>query len=291
MSFLFLFQFVLYDFMGKRIKRTVNFCLVFSAFFIFPWSSVYAKLPEPDDLLRKMVEVNENKRQFKLDIQVRVFDPEAFTPLNQKQDENIPYYENITQSYQQTVVWIRDEFLGIETSDQTNNPLHVYLEQYEFEFSENLQQKRRFSTDDILFPPSWFYTKHYQKLKKRLAQIGIIPEQVNLIQHGFRLVFKIGNGESYLLVDPETFGLVEMNYLIEIGGNSYPVRFQIQEWDRKNRDVPLLMNYYINSRLFKEIKVVDIRFRGNSAERRKFLKKYRNKLLEPTFSLETNYAL
>jgi len=277
--------------MAQIIKRTVIFCLVFLIFFIFHCASVSAKLPEPDDLLRKMISVNEGKRQFKLDIQVRVFDPEAFTPLNQKQDESIPYYENITQSYQQSVIWIRDEFLGIETLDHTSNPLHIYLKEYEFEFSENLQNIRRFSIDDVLFPPSWFYTKHYQQLKKRLSEIGIIPTQVKLVLHGFHLVFQIGNEESYLLVDPETFGLVEMNYIIEIDGNSYPVRFEIQEWDRKNRDVPLLMKYYINSRLFKEVKVVDIRFRGNSAERRNFLKKYGKKLNQSTFSLETNYAL
>ena len=277
--------------MGKILKRSIIFCLVFSIYFIFPWFSVCAKLPEPDDLLRKMVDVNEQNRQFKLDIQVRVFDPEAFTPLDQIQDENIPYYENIAQSYQQRVVWIRDEFLGIETSDHKSNPLHVYFKEYAFEFSENLQQRRRFSTDDVLFPPSWFYTKHYQQLKKKLAEIGIIPVQVSLVQHGFRLVFRIGNGESYLLVDPETFELVEMNYIVEIDGNSYPVRFQIEKRDRKNRNIPLLMKYYINSRLFKEIKVVDIRRRGNSAERRKFIKKYGKKLIQPTFSLETNYAL
>jgi len=248
-------------------------------------------LPEPDDLLRKMVESNDRLRQFKFDTQVRVFDPEAFSPLSEEQDESIPPYENISKSYKQSILWIRDEFLGIETSDNEDAPLHVYWKEYESVFSKNLQEGRLFSIEDVLFPPTWFYSKYFQQLKKRLSEVGFVAEEVRLVQHGFRLVFRIGNEENYLLVDPESFTLVEMSYRVVIDGTSYPLRFQIQEWDRKNRNIPLLMRYYINSRLFKEIKVENIKFRGNSGERRKFQKKYKNKLKQPTFSLDTNYAL
>ena len=154
------------------------------ALLLFPFGEVsYAKLIKPESLLLQILEKNKEVYQFYLQIRVSVYDPEEFAPLDEEIEESWIPFEIVDKSYLQNVVWVRDEYFIIETTDLTGNPLHITMWEFGGKlFSQNLQNSRLFLPVDVELPYLIFFTKHLPSLKSNLSKIGISPFRVNLEQ-------------------------------------------------------------------------------------------------------------
>ncbi len=267
--------------------------LLIGLFFFCSGNRADAKLIEAESLLLRILKSNSHISQFYIEVEVHIFDPEAFAPLNERLEENPIPYEIIEKSFTQSIVWVRDEYLAIETMDLEGNPLHIFVKEPGYPaFSKSLQDERIFITEDVVFPYLVLYTKHISYLKSGLSYLGIAPVTVKIEQHQFHNVYQLGLEDENLLIDPDVFRVLEVNRKIQIRGRYYPIKIAFSQWDSRKKMIPETTRFFVDSRLFKEIRVIDdIRFKRIYLKRNSFLRKYRD-LLSPLsrFSLETDYA-
>jgi len=252
--------------------------LTLASFTLFLFGGMlYAKLIEPESLLLQILESNKKVFQFNLKVRVSVYDPEEFAALDEEIEDNLIPYELADKSFTQNVIWVRDEYFLIETSDLSGNPLHIFI--WEFggkEYSRNLQTSRLFLPEDVMFPYLIFFTKHLPVLKTSLSNVGVAPLKVKLGQQDSQNFYLLGLGQDNLVVDQNTFHVLEIRRLIEIWGRGYPLVAKFSNWDSKKTRIPITTKMFINGRLFKEVQVDKIEYRGVKSKVNKFLKTYRS---------------
>lgn len=275
---------------SSKKYRLIGFVIASLLFVLVSADHLTAKLIEAESLLFKIVDSHKNIFQFYLELNVKVFDPEEFLPLDEKTEENWIPFENTKKSFNQNLVWIRDEYVLMETTDLSGNPLHVLIEEMDNNmFSKNLQAGRFFQTEDLIFPYLVFFTKHANILKTRLHDLGIAPAKVEMEPQESNNVYKLGTDDENLLVDPGEFRILQLNRQIQVWGRYYPLKIEFADWDKNKKRIPRNIKFFINSRLFKEITVTKIQFSVRN-KRLTFLKKYQTLLPSSSFSLEIGYA-
>gem|GEM_PF-1774774 len=280
-----------YQLKSLNLMRIFFYSLLVS---FFLWSSpgvLWAKLIEPAGLERKILDSYRKVFQLNLNIQVTIYDPEAFQPLEEENVELIQPREIPGQSYQQRIFWVRDEYLGIETLDQKGTPLHIFFEEGEQQLAQQLQVGRNFQIIDLQFPHFLFYTKLTSVLSSQLHQTGIAMNQIRMQQRENRMVYQLGTETENILVNPDNFRVIEINRLLQIKGRYYPFKVVFRDWDKLKKRIPRTTRFYINSRLFKEIKVTNLAYRGIAQRRNQFFKRYWKLLFKRSdVPVEINFA-
>jgi hypothetical protein len=259
------------------LRRPFGFLLLLLGLLCAPFSA-QAKIIEADSLLLKVLAYYQNTFQGYFEIETRVFDPEAFIALDEEMPETVIPHEQTDKGFRQRVIWVRDEYLLIETLDWDERPLHIYIhEPVERRYTENLGQERLFSAEDVAFPPIYFFTKHIDYLKTVLQGWGICPETVGIRFLGESFVYQLGGDHAHILVDPETFRVLEIQREVQIRGRFFPMRIAFSDWDQDLKELPITTRCYINGRLFKTITVTEIR-RRILVLRDRFLLDYQDRL-------------
>jgi len=250
-----------------------------------------AAIIEPDILLLKILEGTQNLFQVYLEIETRVFDPEAFLPLSEDLPEAVAPFELKESGFLQRVVWVRDEVLLMETTDTGNKPLHWYISEPGLPpLASNLGNSRLFSEEDVVFPPLMLMTKSPARLKSYLNALGIRPDAVGIVQYDGTIGYRLGTKNEYLLVDPETFKVLEINREVQIQGRFYPLRISFSNWHRDVPEIPVTTRCFLGSRLFKEIQVLELQKRVVS-QRNQFLRLYQDRIAQPdAFSITVDYG-
>lgn len=247
---------------------------------------------KPESLLFQILENNKEVYQFYLQIRVSVYDPEEFVPLDEDVEETWIPFEIVDKSYLQKVVWVRDEYFIIETTDLAGNPLHItYWEFGGKEILRNLQSSRLFQPIDVEMPYLIFFTKHLPSLKLNLSKFGISPFRVKLEQQQNKNYYSLGIGGEKLLVDQDTYHVVAMHSQIQIWGKDYLMIAKFSNWDSVKERIPLTTQLFVNGRLFKEAQVNEIKFGGIRSKAQPLLKSY-NRLFSADldFDLDTKYG-
>lgn len=254
-------------------------------------STANAKLIEPTALLNKVLESYKKVYQVNLLAEVKIYDPTAYLPLEVPTEEKLQPYELPGKSFNQNTIFVRDEFYAVENLDFEKKLLNIYFSQYHQETSYNFNEERALHTEDIKFPHLIFFTKHLSQLKKSLYAYGISPTEVSTYQNQYNYLYRLGNETGNILVDPNSFKVVELNTTIQYNGRYFPVRITFSKWDKVKKRVPLLTSFYIKNRLFKEINVHRILYRGNYTKKRAFYTKYKAYLTDaPVFPKQMNFA-
>ncbi|NQU65187.1 MAG: hypothetical protein HQ517_13020, partial [SAR324 cluster bacterium] len=195
----------------------------------------YAMIISVDGLLSKVVETNQNIRQFYFEMEARIFDPEAFSPLGEQKEENLIPFEIKDNNYFQKIVWVRDEYNLIETLDYAEKPLNMYIfEPGNHVFSKNLQNLRSFAIEDLVYPYLKFFTKHVVFFKDSLEELGINTNRVTIEQRENGVVYQLGSDFENILVDPESFKVLEINRQIQVWGRYFPMQIRFTDWDRQH---------------------------------------------------------
>ncbi len=237
-------------------------------------SSAHAKLPSPDDLIGKILEAYRPGNYFSLTLEVAVFDPEAYSPIDQE-TEPAPPFEISSKAYVQQIVFARDDFVAIESFSKKKQLLHLLMKKGDRKLEKSIDKKRPFTEEDATHPALFFYTRLDWKLIRDLNELGLAPLEVKLKEVAQQIYFQMGYKDEYILIDPITFRVVELQRSIQIDGKSYPLTIKMGAWDKKRKIIPQKIGYYINGRLFKSIRVVKVKFRGVGRQKNQLLKKYK----------------
>ena len=269
--------------------KKIGFYFLISLFYI---STAQAKLIEPTALLNKVLESYKLVYQVNLLAEVKVFDPTAYLPLEEPPEEKLQPYELPGQGFTQNLIFVRDEFNAIENLDFEKNILGIFFSQYNVEHSYNFSEARTFHPEDIKFPHLIFFTKHLSQLRRSLFTYGISPTQVTTYQDNFNYLYRLGDETVNILVDPTSFKVVELNTTIQLNGRYFPLRITFSKWDKVKKKIPLSTSFYIKDRLFKEVNIHRILYRGNYTKKRKFYSKYKAYLTSPSsFPRQMNFSL
>lgn len=278
--------------------RNVRFSLRKRQHFLFIFLVVFlsckteASLMRPESVFSRVLEGTKTVYQFYAEVNVSVFDPEEFAGLEENVDLNLIPYEIPEKSYQQRICFVRDEFLSIETVDSNGNVLHIYIHEFGGEdFSMNLGEERQFTDEDVYFPAIVLYTKSLNLLQKGIHNLGITPLALQIADQNKQIFYRIGSDKSFLKVDPETFKVFEFSYSLQLRGRYFPVRISLSEWHPQKKAIPENTRFYINDRLFKEIRISKIRFSRIYTKRNSVMRKYRKMLpARFPFSLSLNHG-
>jgi len=251
---------------------------------------LHAKVVEPDTLLSKIIEKYRHVYQFDLQVKVKIFNPEAFEPLEEVVEDDKITFEDKEKGFLQHVIFMRDEYIFIETMDFENRPLHLYLQEGFKKGSVNIQDQRFFHFEDVFFSYIVLFTKFNRFLTWGLEGLGISPIKVNIVKHGNMYAYQLGTAENNIIVDQDKFLVIEMNRTINIRGRDYPLKITFDRWDQKKNRIPRLVKFYIKSRLFKELKVNSIIYRGIRTSAEAFSSKYKYYFPALKFSETINYS-
>lgn len=282
--------------MTLKFKSLIIKSITVSLFVIFyalhPYFELYAALIEPESALYQIIEKNKEISAFFAEIKVGVFDPEAFAPLNDETDKNLKPYEIAEQSFYQNVIFIRDEFLSIETVNQNRQTLHIYIKVIGDSYlSKNVALERTFSDEDIQFPYVIFFTKYVSSLTQELYQHEIVPSQLKYNYQSNSVLYQIGSNTNYLLIDPTSFKVLELQKEIQIQGRYYPFAIKFGDWDPQKETIPDVTRMYVNGRLFKEIRITGLQLTGVFTQRNSIIKKYQSLFTsQAPYSIETDYG-
>ena len=280
---------------SKRVERELVVILLIFLLNVVPFvqgNSAQAAFMKPESALHQVLEQNSKIYQFYLEVKVSVFDPEAFAPLHEDADTTIKPYAIPEKSYLQNIVFVRDEFVSIETVDEFGEALHIFIDELGGKkFSENLSSTRQFNNEDIYFPALIFFTKHLALLEEQLNRFHVTPIGLTYIKERYKMLYKVGTDTNNLQIDPNTFKVLGMQSQIQIQGRYYPHLITFSEWNKERESIPELTRYYVNSRLFKETRIINLQFRRIYQKRNEIIKKYRDLFPEGApFSFETNYG-
>lgn len=255
------------------------------------FTDLKASVMSGEELILNLLLSQKNITQFKLNAFVTVYDPEAEVPLSEPLlDEQIKH-ELPDQAYIQNIVWIRDEFTGVETLSPQQEPYHIFILAENQRLSENLTEERKFADIDIepcLLP---FFTKHKSVMLKRLNAMGIETNNVEYITRDYRVFYKLGKGKSYLLIDPIKYRIIEAHREVNIDGRDYKMSVKFNNWHERYENLPQTFEYYINDRIFKTVNIDRIQRGGLWRERNLLVKKYQSRITNMNLKqLEVNYA-
>ncbi|MDH5559821.1 MAG: hypothetical protein OEY59_03110 [Deltaproteobacteria bacterium] len=263
---------------------------VFLIIALFPLA-LHAKLIEPDGLLMKIIENNSSVSQFFLTADVKVYDPEALVPLEEELKEAIVPYELTDRSYSQNIIFIRDEFISIESLDSNQNALHVFIKENFRTIEINLDETRVFNYEDVFFQPIILFTKHVQYLIRDINFLGISNDRVSMRQEENLFAYQLGDDKANILVHSANYKVLSINRELQYKGRYYPLSVKILAWDEQKNKIPTHLQYFINSRLFKEVWVKTINNRGIGTKKNRLLKSYKDEITQDSFfDLLVNHA-
>ena len=238
-----------------------------------------AKLPSPDDLIGKILEAYQRGNNFSLTLEVSVFDPEAYSPIDQEMPL-APPFEISKNAYTQQIIFLRDDFVSVESFSKKKQLLHLLIKKGSKKYEKSLNKKRHFTEEDATHPAMLFYTRLDWKLVRDLNELGLAPLEVRLKEVGNQVFFQMGYKNEYLLIDPTSFRVVELTRSILVDGKEYPLTVKLSAWDKERNIIPQRINYYIKDRLFKSVRVVKVNFRGLGRKKRQLLKKYKKEFAQ-----------
>ena len=267
----------------------MRFLLSFFLLYTFG-SQVQAKLIKSETLLAKILENYQYIYQFYAEATVTVYDSEAFHLLNEEGTGNNISYVLTDRAYTQNVIFMRDEYLLIETKDLAGTLLHLYIKEGGKVFNMNIDKDRKFHTEDVIYPYAVFFTKFISVLKTGLSELGITLLDVRLKRYDNRYVYQLGTEEENVKVSQDDFRVLEANRTIRIRGEIHHLKTTFQKWDQAKKRIPRLLRYYIDNRLLKEVWLTKVNIRGNRARESDFIKKYRHYLSPSLFTATINYA-
>lgn len=273
-------------------KNGILSALIVVLFTFYPASGLKAAFIEPNSVLYQVLEMNKYVFQFYAEVDVSVYDPESFAPLDEDTNLILQPNELKDRSYSQHIVFVRDEFVSIETVDDSDTPLHIYIHEIGGStLMRNLSSDRSFSYEDVQLPSLILFTKHVSLLHSSLSEMGINPNQLELSHDEYLIQYLIGTKRNHLLVDTNTFKALGITRQIQYQGRYYPLTIAFSDWDKQKKSIPLTTRFYIKSRLFKEVNIDSMRFSGIFSKRNAIVRKYGHLMkADYPFSMSTNWG-
>ena len=193
--------------------------------------------------------------------------------------------ELVEREFFQTVYWVRNVFLAIETSSREGTPLHFYMDENFRPVAVNLQPERPFSAWDVRLPFLPFMEDSTTDVAAALDSWGLQLARVRLVR-GSKGAIWFGLEESpekFLIVNRKNSRPLKLQTQVQGAETPRTLTIEFSEYlqigDRPLAApiavFPRTINYLLDGRLFKQTTL--LRFQYMPAWNRFPLTKLRNK--------------
>ena len=220
------------------------------AFFALTW----------DELMYQM-EKRMSWRKAKMETIVQVFDP--FAKNVDGEFTKIPV-ELPARGFKQIIHWKDGEILVVETMDEKEQLLHYYYENKGDLLSVSLDDNRTLETEDILPHQLRFRSRFEEDRNRALEETGVIYKSIAYhISNDNNVFLRIGNIESghFALLNPKTYDLISIHNRFLLENEDWLElkivfkNYEIYRW----QTFPKVTEYFIGNRLFKRVRVSNVR--------------------------------
>ncbi len=215
-------------------------------------STLLAKLIEPQGLVLKILEQTQGVSQFQVEVNYRVFDPEAVAPLSEPTLDQNPVSELPQFEFSQKVVLVKDVGMVSQITEKKGQLLHLTIAKEGRQQEKNLDPKRPFSKADAAFLPALLFPKAREEFLTSLTGLGINPTQVGTEVLGYNILYRLGGPDDHLLIDPKTFRVLAIRQTVLLDGRAYPLQVLFLGNLPGRPELPQMVRYYLGGRLFKE---------------------------------------
>lgn len=172
--------------------------------------------------------------------------------------------QNARHTYQQEILWVRNEFLSTKIFDEQNQLAYLIYN------NENTQTKfvKKLSFDDIFFEldiESWFvgfFSKTEQKLFNFYESLGINYFYTSLVEENNNYYYRLGNDSAYIFLNKENYRTEKFVRYVYYNGEKLELVAIFQDWHLQKNKMPQTIKYYLNGNLFKRDDIVYLQFRG-----------------------------
>lgn len=243
--------------------------LQFTAFPISAW----AYEPSLEEIIARSAKDRSSFGRAIIETQSAVFDPigaGADTGDNVRTpgvgpNEDIPEPQE-AKSFRQTIYWVRNKILAVETFSSEGELLHFYLAEVLEPISVNLTNDRLFSDIDVLNPYLPFIEDNRESWKEGLDRWGLLPSAVSLVRASKgRVFYRLAEspGKS-LWLERKRYLPVRINTLVEGGIRPLAITIEFSDFiliegvGEQLFVFPRTVNHLLDGVLFKQTTVTGI---------------------------------
>ena len=255
------------------MRRSLRIGLISAVLMVWPhFAGAY--LPPVEEVFERILVGNRGLTRAIIRLRTIVFDPfpEVGPASSSRQGvgtaaggeggaEPVPR-ELAEREFFQTVYWVRNVFLAIETSSREGKPLHFYMDENFRPVAVNLQPERPFSAWDVRLPFLPFMEDSTTDVAAALDSWGLQLTQVRLVR-GSKGAIWFGLEESpekFLIVNRENSRPLKLQTQVRGAGNTQTLTIEFNEYlqfgDRPLAApiavFPRTINYLLDGRLFKQ---------------------------------------
>jgi hypothetical protein len=189
------------------------------------------------------------------------------------QQEQEPVIKN---TYQQDILWIRNEFLAVEIFNKKNDLVHLSYHNKNSgkKFDRKFELKSSFSALDVEHLFTGFYSKTEEKLLQFYESLGINYFHIKQVEENNQYYYQLGKDSAYIFLNKENYRTEKLVRNIYYNGEKLQFVVLFKDWDFQKPQVPKTIEYYLNGNLFKKDEVLFLQFRGLAARRSKFISDY-----------------
>lgn len=245
------------------------FFILFTGFLLFaPVAGAY--LPEVGDVYQKLLRGNLLANRVILYTRSLVFDPFTNGDKKEKNADSLYTGENgefppkvlKEKSFTQKLYWVRGKVLMVETFDLSGKLIHLFLDEGFKPVTKSFSPERKFTTMDIISPFMPFLISGQTAIKNGLADWGISPTQVTLVQDLKKEIYYQVDGGTHqnLWVDRIFLRPVRLNTLIADKGSPLKLTLEFSnyflhikgKYNREAFSYPGVIDFLLDGKLFKQ---------------------------------------
>ena len=257
----------------------IKFICIYCFIFIFSAEERFARTINHKEFILSSVLKYTPLLQYYVETETTVYNPEVLSPLHENLAYDIPPFIAYNKDYKQKILWIRNEYLGVETYSSNNKLLHVYYQNLgnHTEKEKNISKDRFFNVLDAVPVYPFFYNNIVEKSIYNYEFINIDYRDILLARKKFDFFYKIGNKDSYLLVDIKNYRPMEYKRNIFYNNKATEYKIKFIDWQKNQPYIPKIIEHYVAGRPIKTDKIITLRLKKLSTQWKQMLvneKKY-----------------
>ena len=185
--------------------------------------------------------------------------------------------EEISDTYFQNILWIRDEFLVVEIFLQQENEdslAYLHFDNKEKKFTKHFSFPPLFSDLEVEAMFTGFYAKTQEQLLSFYRSLGVNYFTLEIVEENQNYYYRLGDSSAYILFNISSYypeRLVRTIYY-----NKRPIEYTVifKNWHPTVKKIPQTIDYYLDNQLVKTDNVVYLQWRGLSSLRNQLISKY-----------------
>lgn len=245
------------------------FCWIFFCqIFFYLLIPTYAFANEYKKVTINVIEAQKDLKQFFIQMQTTTY---KFPNASTKTKSTPPPKSNYTQ----TIIWVRNDFLAIETFVPSKKLAHLIIQQKnKKKISKILNKKNKLSFLELFPVFTQFYPRTEVKLVQNYQNFGINYHKIQVVKKDLDFFYQLGTEYFHILINRKNYRTEKIQRTIYYDNQPLKYEIRFKNWHPKQMFIPQTIEHYLNGYLFKLDTITSLSLKNSSKKKKEFLKKY-----------------